>query len=82
MSESPELTIEYIKTLPLEQVYGYALKYLRSVETKRLLNRAYRQLDHVKEHRRAYYYKRNNIYHPTLHPEGEIEKRWKRETAN
>lgn len=70
--------MDYVKTLPLDQVWAYALKYLKLTETKRKLNRVYRQLDHVKNQRRKYYYVRNDIYHPTYNASGTVEKRHKR----
>ena len=77
-----QCTIDYIKALPQDKLWEYALKYLKLSETKRTLNRAYRQLDHVKNQRRRYYYVRNDIYHPSYHPDGRVEKRHKRPTAD
>lgn len=81
-SDSPvdECTLEYVKSLAKDKLYDYALKYLKLTASKRELNRAYRQLDHVKDQRRKYYYVRNDIYHPVYNEEGVIEKRHKRQT--
>lgn len=72
------IDLDYVKTLPIETVFVYALRHMQSTEKKRDLNRAYRQLDRVKMKRRAYYYERNDIYHPQHYPIGTVEKRHKR----
>lgn len=76
------LDLNYVRSLQLETVQMYALKYLRLMATKRELNRAYRQLDHVKLQRRKYYYIRNDIYHPVYNESGTIEKRCKKPTSD
>ena len=73
-----DCTLEYIQSLPLETVHAYALKYLKMTVQKRELNRAYRQLDYVKDQRRKYYYIRNDIYHPKYNCAGTVEKRHKK----
>ena len=73
-----EPSLEYVQTLSKEVLWDLALKYLKIAATKRELNRAYRQLDHVKDQRRKYYYVRNDIYHPVYNESGTIEKRHKR----
>jgi hypothetical protein len=76
--QTDKYTLEYVKSLPEKKLYEYALKYLVLTASKRELNRAYRQLNHVKNQRRKYYYVRNDIYHPVHNKEGTIEKRCKR----
>ena len=78
MSES-SLNLEFVKGLPLQKVYMYALKHLQNLERKKLWNRKYNSLPKIKAKQRTYYYKKYDIFHPEFHPQGTVEKRWKRQ---
>ena len=73
-----EQTLEYVKTLSLEQLYQHTLHDLKYTLKKRDRNRVYRQSNEVKARRRKQYYVKNDIYHPTNNPAGRAEKRHKR----
>ena len=66
-----QLTLEYVKRLPLEALYRHTLN-------KRNRNRVYRQTENAKLKRRKLYYVKNDIFHPIHHPAGRIEKRHKK----
>ena len=72
------MTIDQVKALPLPAVYEYALQHLVTVARRRQWNRAYCKTEKVKEQQRRYYYRKNNVYHPALNPDGLHEKRFKR----
>lgn len=77
MSES-SLNLEFVKGLPLQKVYTYALKHLQNLERKKLWNRKYNSMPKIKAKQRTYYYTKHDIFHPEFHPQGTVEKRWKR----
>lgn len=81
MSES-SLNLEFVKGLPLQKVYMYALKHLQNLERKKLWNRKYNSMPKIKAKQRTYYYKKYDIFHPEFHPQGTVEKRWKRQHAD
>jgi len=73
-----EINIDYVKTLSIETLQEYALKYLTILDKKKQWNRKYNALPNIKIKQRIYYYKKHNIYHPDYNPEGLIEKRLKK----
>ena len=72
------LSLEDVKTLPLDVVYAYALRHVRRLEQKRKHGQVYNSEPSVRKRNRAYYYEKNDIYHPVWNPEGAVEKRAKR----
>ena len=72
------ITLEYVQRLPLEKLHVYALKHLQNLERKKIWNRKYNALPEIREKQRLYYYKKHDIYHPDLNPQGLNEKRFKR----
>lgn len=77
-TENTTITLEYVRALPLDDVYSYALKHLKNLERKKKWNRKYNSQPKTKTRQREYYYKKNNIYHPEYNSEGTHEKRFKR----
>lgn len=71
-------TLDSLKLLPLETVYGYALAYVVNREKRQEANRKYRTTDRFRYLQRKYYYQKHDIYCPGLNDSGKIEKRWKR----
>ena len=72
------INMEYVKSLSLDQLHTYTLKYLQLLEKKKKWNRTYNALPNIKKRQREYYYKKHNIYHPEHNPDGINEKRFKK----
>lgn len=73
-----EITLEFVQSLEEHVLHECTMKYLVLLKKKRQWNKEYNQTPRVQTKQRSYYYKKNNIYHPTYNQEGEIEKRHKK----
>jgi hypothetical protein len=72
------LSLDDVKTLPLDVVYAYALRHVRRLEQKRKHSQVYNTEPRVWQRNRTHYYQRRDIFHPVWNPNGSVEKRAKR----
>ena len=71
------LSLDDVKTLPLDVVYAYALRHVRRLEQKRKHSQVYNTEPRVWQRNRTHYYQRRDIFHPVWNPNGSVEKRAK-----
>ena len=72
------LSLDDVKTLPLDVVYAYALRHVRRLEQKRKHSQVYNTEPRIWQRNRTHYYQRRDIFHPVWNPNGSVEKRAKR----
>ena len=65
------LSLDDVKTLPLDVVYAYALRHVRRLEQKRKHSQVYNTEPRVWQRNRTHYYQRRDIFHPTGRWRGE-----------
>ncbi len=71
------LSLDDIKTLPLDMVRAYALRHVRRLEQKRKHSQVYNTEPRVWQRNRTHYYQRRDIFHPVWNPNGSVKPGWR-----
>ena len=73
--------INRVKQLTHEELLNIAVKYLmkRQKNVESVMKQHNKNRAKYNTYARTYYYKKNDIYHPELNPNGMIEKKFKRQ---